>query len=87
MDSVNLKKNKNLDYFGQELEVGDVVPKGTISIWKLLWYSLTNKTFLYWFSEAFKYALRHSECYRGTGSTDVIMFELGKNSQKIWKEK
>ncbi len=61
------------------------VPAGDISLWKLFWYSLTDKGLMYWLSNTVKYALRHHDCYRGYGASDVIMFELKVNSKKIWK--
>lgn len=62
------------------------IPYGTkIKFFSLCWKYLTDKKFRWLFTETLLYALRHYHCYRGEGSSDVIMFDGFGYSQRILK--
>lgn len=59
-----------------------------ISIFKLIIACLFEKGFFWKLTETIKYALIHSECYRGLNVSDVLLFKNTENFNKIWiKEK
>jgi hypothetical protein len=65
----------------------DNVPEHKLSIIKTLWACLTEKGFLYKFTQTLKYALRHADCYRDDGSANVFLFQMTKNYDNIWRKK
>lgn len=63
----------------------DYTPKGKLKIFKTIWFLLIDRGFRWQFEETLKYTLRHASCYRGTGASDVLMFQVHKKADKIWK--
>jgi hypothetical protein len=66
-------------------EYEDNVPLTEISKLKFIWYFLTNKRFVWKLTETIKYALRHHDCYRGNGSSEVYLFTKSKEYKKMWR--
>jgi len=61
-------------------------PKGELNKWKLFYYILFEKGFLWKLTETIKYALKHHDCYRGDCSSDVMLFRNTKGYEKIWNK-
>ena len=57
-----------------------------LSLIKLLWACITEKGFRWKLEETIKYALKHHDCYRGSNSSDVMLFTNTKNFDKIWSK-
>jgi len=55
--------------------------------YKLIWNILFSKGFLWRLQETIKYALLHSECYRGTNACDVMEFTMYKGFYELWDTK
>jgi hypothetical protein len=53
---------------------------------RLFWAIIFEKGFLWKLTETIKYALIHSEFYRGRNASDVLLFTNTKNFQKIWRK-
>jgi len=61
-------------------------PKGNLNKWKLFYYILFERGFLWKLTETIKYALTHYDCYKGACASDVLMFENTKGFDKIWEK-
>lgn len=51
------------------------VPNGDLNLFKLVLLCIFKKGFKSYLCDTIKYALMHSECYRGTYASDVIIFK------------
>jgi len=58
-----------------------------ISRFKLLLAIITDNHFARYMADVLRYAIRHYESYRGNGAADVVLFQVSKKYNKIWKDK
>ena len=79
-------------YFGKD-NIGSVyeadVPKGHLKPFRALFMLLFNKKLRGLFNETVKYAVRHHDSYRGTGSSEVILLVglYDKEFESLWTRK
>ena len=59
--------------------------KKEISLFKLIIACIFERGFFWKLTESLKYGLRHSDCYRGNGASDIILLRGTKSFRKIWK--
>lgn len=58
--------------------------KKELSIFKLIWKLLFKRGFKYRLQWVIQYAYRHADCYRGTGSSDVMLLRDNDEYNNFW---
>jgi|GEM_PF-3720402 len=79
-------KVQSVEKVDEDIEYNHCVLKRKLSIFKFIWYWITEKRFRWHITSSIQYAIIHHNIYRGNLSTDVALGELCKGFKNIWRK-